>query len=66
MTPREKREWRYVFELYAWVFCGLIWMAIGNTGLLFLPKGYKYVKVSAFFDGWLDRINKGLWRNSKQ
>ncbi len=66
MTPREKRELRYRLELFVWLFFGMVWMAIGKTGLLFLPKGYKYVKISLFFDGWIARIEKGLWRNRKQ
>jgi hypothetical protein len=65
MTPREKRHWRYTFELILWMVVGMVLMAVTFPIRLAFTKA-EFNRLSNFMNEWSLKIERGLWRNRKQ
>jgi len=65
MTPRERRGWRYTFELILWMFVAAILMAITYPIRWIFTKS-EFNMMSNFMNEWSLKIERGLWRNRRQ
>jgi len=65
MTPRERRSWRYTFELILWMFVAAILMAITYPIRWIFTKS-EFNTMSNFMNEWSLKIERGLWRNRRQ